>query len=73
MTIKLEPDGRISRNQRFDREQIDALFDERDDLLAKVERLRDALKDVEGTLLSYWTDIPESEVQRLLSRISDQW
>lgn len=46
LMTKREPDGRISRNQRFDREQIDALFDERDDLRAENERLREALQRI---------------------------
>lgn len=41
------------------------------DALADAERLATLLLDVEGTLLSYWTDLPESEVRRLTAEIRD--
>ena len=33
---------------------------------AEIEWLRGLLRDVEGSLLAYWTDLPEAEVQRLI-------
>jgi hypothetical protein len=38
-------------------------------LAAELERVTAALRDAEGTLLAYWTDIPEVEVHRLLAAI----
>ena len=36
---------------------------------ARIERLQELLQDVEGTLLAYWTEIPEVELQRLREAI----
>ena len=37
----------------------------------RVERLEAILQDVEGSLLAYWTDIPQEEVRRLLTLIGN--
>jgi hypothetical protein len=37
------------------------------------ENLARVLRDVEGSLLAYWTDIPEAEIQRLLGRIRESY
>jgi hypothetical protein len=38
---------------------------------ARVEALSRLLLDIEGTLLAYWTDIPQAEIQRLLPLIRE--
>jgi len=38
-------------------------------VLAKRDALEAALLDVEGSILAYWTDIPEAECERLRLRI----
>jgi predicted RNA-binding Zn-ribbon protein involved in translation (DUF1610 family) len=42
------------------------------ELLDENERLSRLLLDVEGSLLAYWTDIPQSEIQRLLPLIREE-
>ncbi len=37
----------------------------------RIEELSSLLLDVEGSLLAYWTDIPQSEIQRLLPLIRE--
>lgn len=37
----------------------------------RVEELSRALLDVEGSLLAYWTDVSQTEIQRLLSVIRE--
>jgi hypothetical protein len=37
----------------------------------RIEALSRLLLDVEGSLLAYWTDIPQSEIQRLLPLIRE--
>jgi hypothetical protein len=36
-----------------------------------LESTRRVLLDVEGSLLAYWTDIPQTEIQRLLPLIRE--
>lgn len=36
-----------------------------------LELTRRLLLDVEGSLLAYWTDIPQAEVQRLLPKLRE--
>ncbi len=37
--------------------------------LAKVPALVEALRDTEGSLLAYWTDISQEEIERLLPKL----
>lgn len=37
----------------------------------RIEELSSLLLDVEGSLLAYWTNIPQSEIQRLLPLIRE--
>lgn len=38
----------------------------------RIEELSRLLLDVEGSLLAYWTDIPQAEIQRLLPLIREE-
>lgn len=50
-------------------EQLEALDAERYEAQTALEEARRLLLDVEGSLLAYWTDISQAEVQRLTVEI----
>ncbi len=40
-------------------------------LKTRTEEMSSLLLDIEGSLLAYWTDIPQGEIQRLLPLIRE--
>lgn len=38
---------------------------------SRLEQAEQLLRDIEGTILAYWTDIPEAELERLRLRIQE--
>jgi hypothetical protein len=71
VTLQMARDALVSvlaERDELVRRGVDALA-ERDAALERERRLKEAALDAEGCLLGYWTDIPESEEQRLTVRL----